>query len=140
METKAVARMIKKLNNAGAEFLDQYDKELNAFIDKEGTTAEESLQKEVLLELLEHVYGILHIAEYLGRKVTKTGTLDRNEDGEIVLDGVVLPFMTELEVFVYDENLKQDIWTRTVVGGVDRRYLVGLKKSEIKGIPARIRE
>ena len=72
--------------------------------------------------------------------MTKTGTLDRNEDGEIMLDGVVLPFMTEVEVFVYDENLKQDIWTRTVVGGVDRRYLVGLKKSEIKGIPARIRE
>lgn len=140
MEAKTVVRMIKKLNDAGAEFLDQYNEELNAFIDKVEITAEESLQKEVLLELLEYVYGIRHIAEYLEKKVVKTGTLDRNEAGEIVLDGVVLPFMTELEVFVYDENLKQDIWTRTVVGGVDRRYLVGVKKSEIKGIPARIRE
>ena len=140
MEAKAVAEMVKKLNDAGAEFLKQYEDELNAFIDMKEPTAEESLQKEILLELLDHIYGIRHIAERLEKKVCKTGTLDQDEDGEILLDGKVLPFMTELEVFVYDEDLKRDIWTRTFIGGFEKRCLVGIKNNEINGITARIRE
>lgn len=141
MELKAIAEMLKELNHAGELFLKQHEEELNVLINKKETSAEENLQKEILLELLEHVYGIHHITEYAKRKIGRTGSLSRNEDDEILFDGEILPLMTEMEVLVYDEDFKQEIWTRTFIGGFERKYLVGLDKNyDINGIQARIRE
>lgn len=141
MDMKAVASQVQNINKAGEKFLERYEDVLTELLRKKEITSEESLQREILIELTEHIYGIRHIAEYLEKTEFRMGVVDRSENGEIVFNGEELPLMTELEVFVWDELSKQDVWTRVFVGGIDRKYLVGLKKNrEIKGIPARIRE
>lgn len=103
-------------------------------------SAENSLQSEILLELLDHVRGICRIQDYCNKKIVKNGTLTRNKDGKIMLDGEELSLMTELEVYVYDELKESFGWTRTFVGGAEKVYLVGLGKDyELNGLPARVR-
>jgi len=66
--------------------------------------------------------------------------LGRSEDGEITLDGEILPLMTEVEILFHDNEMGQDVWTRCFVGGSGKRYLVGLKKDlELNGLKARMR-
>lgn len=142
MELKTIAEMIEKLNRAGQDFLECYRDEISDFLKGDEVSAEENLQKELLLELLDHVYGINHIAEYVNREKLRVGTLERGSDGEILFDGEVLQLMTELEVYIFDPVLERNVWTRAYVGGLkEKKYLVGMDKSmEIGGIPARIRE
>lgn len=143
MDFKTSAEMIEKLNRAGQEWIETYREEAAEFLKKEETSPEENLQKEIILELMEHIYGINHIAEYLKRVKVRDGFLERDEEGEIRFNGEILPLMTELEVYIFDEFMEREIWTRTYVGGVkkEQKYLVGLDRMmEIKGIRARIRE
>lgn len=140
MELKQLAEKMQGLKEAGEAFLTQYESQIVEFLRKEEITAEESLQKEILFELLDNIHGICYVTDYMGKDVAREGILGRNEDGEIVMDGEVLPLMTEVETFLHDEDLKQDIWTRAYVGGNKRRYLVGLKKDqELDGLKARMR-
>lgn len=140
MDLKKVAEEILKLNEAGAEYLAEHEDEIFDFIKSDEMTPEENLQKEILLELLDHIYGIRHIREYMMKDVAKEGILDKNEKGDIVLNGEVIPLMTEVEVFVYDKAMEQEIWTKTFVGGAGRRYLVGISRNlDIRGLHARIR-
>lgn len=135
-----IAEEIAKLSEAGAKFLEMCEEEVLKCMRSESKTSEESLQKEFLFELMDHVYGIRHITEYMNKQIIKEGILDRNEAGEIVMDGEVLPLMAEIEVLVYDEDAGMEVWTRVFVGGSGRRYLVGVNKDrEIRGIHARIR-
>lgn len=141
MDRKILALEIQKMNEAGEIFLKQYEDVLGELFRKTELTDEESLEREILLELTEHIYGIRHIADYLNKGGCRIGTVQKNADGEIVFNGEVLPIMTELEVYVKDEFTNRDVWTRVFVGGIEQKYLVGLKKNaEINRIPARIRE
>ena len=141
MDMKSLASQARIMSEAGSQFLIQYDEIIKELLNRKDLSAEESLQKEIMIELTEHIYGIRHIAEYLERTKLCTGTLSRNKTNEIEFNGEVLPLMTELEVYVRDEFLNQNVWTRVFVGGFEKTYLVGLKKDfEIKDIPARIRE
>ena len=64
--------------------------------------------------------------------------LHQRKDGELEFEGQCLPLMTELEVLTYDEELGHEIWTRTYVGGTQRKYLVGMKK-RICDMPVMVR-
>lgn len=140
MDLNAMASHVRKMNASCEKFLKQYEGVLNDLLRKKDITAEESLQREILIELTEHIYGIRHIAEYLEKTGFRLGVVNRDSEGEIVFDGEILPLMTELEVHVLDELTGNKVWTRVFVGGIDKKYLVGLKKSfEIREIPARIR-
>lgn len=140
MDLKRIAEEIMKVNDAGAEFLAENEDEIFDFIKADEMTPEENLQKELLLELLDHIYGIRHTMEYMKKDVVIEGDLGWNERGEIVLAGKVIPHMTEVEVYVYDKALEQEVWTKTFVGGASRRYLVGLSRDlNIDGLHARIR-
>lgn len=143
MELKTTAGMIEKLDRDAQEFLERYGEQISGFLRTEETSAEESLQKELFLELMEHIYGIHRLSDYLKKDKVRMGTLEQDEEGEIRFEGEILPLMTELEVYIFEPALSQDIWTRTYVGGKteNKKYLVGIpRETKINGIPARIRE
>ena len=140
MDMNALASQVRRINAEGERFLKQYEEVVNDLLTRKEISAEESLQREILIELTEHIYGIRHIAEYLEKTGFRLGVVNRDSEGEIVFDGEILPLMTELEVYVLDELTGNKVWTRVFVGGIDKKYLVGLKKNfEIREIPARIR-
>lgn len=141
MDLKTIAEALKETNEAGIGFLAWLDKELSGNDLPETDEAEENLRQEILCELREHIRYVRLLTEYMKKDIVKTGIVDRNEAGEITIDGIVLPLMTELEVLVYDRDLGKNVWTRVFVGGSRRRYLVGLdRKCNVRGIPGRIRE
>lgn len=140
MDLKQLAEKMQSLKEAGEVFLKQNEDDIVEFLRKEEITAEESLQKEILFEVLDNIHGICHVAEYMEKGVVKEGVLGRSNDGEITLGEEELPLMTELEVCLYDEDLGEKIWTRAYVGGSEKRYLVGVKKDqELNGLKARMR-
>ena len=66
--------------------------------------------------------------------------LGLDSQGELTLDGDILPLMTEVEVKLYDKEEEQEIWTRTYVAGAKKRYLVGIDRScPLIGMRARMR-
>ena len=74
------------------------------------------------------------------KEIVKEGVLIRNSAGEITFNGEVLPLIREIEVYIHDEDLKQEVWTKTFVGGVRKKYLVGLGKDlDVTGLKARMR-
>ena len=81
-----------------------------------------------------------HLAEYMGLEVVKEGVLGLDSQGEMTLDGDILPLVTEVEVKLYDKEEEQEIWTRTYVAGAKKRYLVGIDRScPLIGMRARMR-
>ena len=140
MELKRVAEEMKELREAFEAFLNGNEEKIVNFLRTEEMTAEESLQKEVLFELLDHVHGICHVAEYMKKEIMREGILARNGAGEITFDGEILPMVKEIEVYIRDEDLEQEVWTKTFVGGVRKKYLVGLGKDlDVTGLKARMR-
>ena len=140
MELKQLAEKMKDLNEACRNVLAANEEEMITFLRKDNVTAEECLQKEILFELLDNIHGVQHMLKYMGSDVTREGLLGRDEKGEITFDGEILPLMTEVEVYAYDEELEQEIWTRGYVGGSRKRFLVGLDRDlELIGMKARMR-
>ena len=102
--------------------------------------AESRLQREIFFEFLDNLHGMCHLAEYMGLEVVKEGVLGLDGQGELTLDGDILPLMTEVEVKLYDKEEEQEIWTRTYVAGAKKRYLVGIDRScPLIGMRARMR-
>lgn len=140
MDLKQLAGKMQGLKENGEAFLTQYEEMIVEFLRKKEITAEESLQKEILFEILDNIHGLCHGIDYMEMEVRKEGVLGRSEDGEITLDGEILPLMTEVEILFHDNEMGQDVWTRCFVGGSGKRYLVGLKKDlELNGLKARMR-
>lgn len=141
MKLNTMEEMIEKLNDAGKEFLKMHYETISKLSKTKELSAEESLKREMLVELVGYAEGICHVAEYMKKTEVRTGILGRNENGEICLNGEILPPMTELEVYVPDEFTGKDVWTRTYVIELDKKkILAGLEKTmEIKDIPVRIR-
>lgn len=142
MELRTMEEMLEKLDRVGKEFLKLHREKIAELLRTEEISAEDSLKREMLVELVGHVDGICHIVEYMKKTEVRTGILERDENGEICFNGEVLPFMTELEVYVPDELTGNKVWTRAYVGELEKnnKILVGLDRhKEIKNIPARIR-
>ena len=73
-------------------------------------------------------------------KVVKEGVLGLDGQGELTLDGDILPLMTEVEVKLYDKEEEQEIWTMTRCGRGKKRILVGIDRScPLIGMRARMR-
>ena len=142
MELKKFVNDVEMLIKEAKKYLEQHEDELVQFMRSRDRSPEESLEKELILEWLDHVRGLCHTVEYAAKQIIKTGYVCQREDGEILFDGVCLPLMTELEILIYDEILGHEVWTRTYVGGLQRKYLVGMKERMQDGVSvmARIRE
>lgn len=140
MELKMYAEKIHSLKTDCDIFLKENKEAIIEFMRKKDITAEENLEKEILFELLDAVNGICHAADYMAAEVTAEGFLGRDQNGEITFENKVLPLMSEIEVYLYDEDAGMDVWTRVFVGGKEKRYLVGIGKDyDIIGLKARMR-
>lgn len=140
MELRVFAEKIKELKKSCDMFLEENEEDILKLIRKEKITAEENLQKELLFALLDAVTGVCSTIDYMKKEIVEEGTLGRNEKGEITFNEKALPLMSEIEVFVFDRELEQEVWTRVFVGGKDEHYLVGLgKDQELAGLKARMR-
>ena len=131
MNYKELAEKAREIKADGERFLAQYENEIVDFLREDAEDAESRLQKEIFFEFL---------AEYMGLEVVKEGVLGLDSQGEMTLDGDILPLMTEVEVKLYDKEEEQEIWTRTYVAGAKKRYLVGIDRScPLIGMRARMR-
>lgn len=140
MNYRELSEKVCEIRTEGERFLARYEDEIVDFLRKDAGNAEDHLQKEIVFEFLDNLHGMCHMAEYMGLEVTKEGILGLDSQGELTLDGEVLPLMTEVEVKLYDKEEKQEIWTRTYVAGAKNRYLVGIDRScPLIGMRARMR-
>ena len=123
MNYKELAEKAREIKADGERFLAQYENEIVDFLREDAEDAESRLQKEIL-----------------GLEVLKEAVLGLDSQGELTLDGDILPLMTEVEVKLYDKEEEQEIWTRTYVAGAKKRYLVGIDRScPLIGMRARMR-
>lgn len=140
MNLKLLAEKMKDVDRECRIFLEKNEKELLDFLRREDVTAEECLQKEIVFQLLDGIHGVESNLEYVRKDVIREGILGRDKNGEITFNGEILPLMTELEVYVYDDVANQEIWTRVYVGGRQKRYLVGLdREMNLIGMKVRMR-
>ena len=121
MNYKELAEKAREIKAGGERFLAQYENEIVDFLREDAEDAESRLQKEIFFEFLDNLHGL-------------------DSQGEMTLDGDILPLMTEVEVKLYDKEEEQEIWTRTYVAGAKKRYLVGIDRScPLIGMRARMR-
>ena len=113
MNYKELAEKAREIKADGERFLAQYENEIVDFLREDAEDAESRLQKEIFFEFLDNLHGMCHLAEYMGLEVVKEGVLGLDSQGEMTLDGDILPLMTEVEVKLYDKEEEQEIWTRT---------------------------
>ena len=140
MNYKELAEKACEIKADGERFLAQYENEIVDFLREDAEDAESRLQKEIFFEFLDNLHEMCHLAEYMGLEVVKEGVLGLDSQGEMTLDGDILPLMTEVEVKLYDKEEEQEIWTRTYVAGAKKRYLVGIDRScPLIGMRARMR-
>ena len=86
---------------------------IHIFLREDAEDAESRLQKEIFFEFLDNLHGMCHLAEYMGLEVVKEGVLGLDSQGEMTLDGDILPLMTEVEVKLYDkEEEQEDVYKR----------------------------
>lgn len=77
---------------------------------------------------------------YMQKDVVKEGILIQDPSGSFTLGGTPLPPMTDIEVYVHDDELDQDVWKRVFIGGSPKQRICGLKHPNLTfGIHARIR-
>ncbi|MDO5406915.1 MAG: hypothetical protein Q4F28_06255 [Eubacteriales bacterium] len=134
---------LQAVRKANDEFLKEYHSEVQQ-LEPDGTlTAEESLEQEMLFEVIDKMERMNRVIDYWGRKPEKEGVISRGADGTIQLDGTPVPALEEFEVLLYDKDMGQEIWTRTYVSFAlagETPCLVGLDKSvDVNGLRARLR-
>ena len=93
-----------------------------------------------MLELITHLSSAQFAASYMQKDVVKEGILIQDPSGSFTLGGTPLPPMTDIEVYVHDDELDQDVWKRVFIGGSPKQRICGLKHPNLTfGIHARIR-
>ena len=97
-------------------------------------------QIDLMLELITHLSSAQFAASYMQKDVVKEGILIQDPSGSFTLGGTPLPPMTDIEVYVHDDELDQDVWKRVFIGGSPKQRICGLKHPNLtSGIHARIR-
>jgi len=143
MDTETLFADLQLVKEANDNFSQKHGEEILQIVEKEDMTAEESLIQEILLELSEKMERVSQIIEYLGMEITEEGMLNSDDNGTILFNGKKLPLMKEIEVYIHDEELQRNIWTRTFISISDDGefpYLAGLdQRLEINRMRARIR-
>ena len=83
-------------------FLTKWKDQIVKFLVSRDISGDEALIQEIL-------------ARYLTLQIVQTGELTTDQNGNILLNGNILPLMKEFEVCLYDSVLDKMTWTRTFV-------------------------
>ena len=76
----------------------------------------------------------------LQKDIVKEGILLQDAAGNFTLGGDPLPTMSDIEVYVHDDELNQDVWKRVFIGGGTEKRICGLRHPDLtSGVHARIR-
>lgn len=143
MDMEKVLVNLQAVKQENEKFLGEYEKKVLRLARDESMTAEESLEQEMLFEIIDKMKRINQVIGYWSRKPEIEGILSRDMDGRICLNGIPIQPMEEFEVLVYDEILNQKIWTRTYVSfslNGEKQWLAGFEKDmDVNGIRTRFR-
>lgn len=138
--TKEFKQDLSELESVCSSFLGKYESQLTAALNKAEMSAEESLKIDLMLELITHLSSAQFVSSYMQKEIVKEGILLQDKAGNFTLGGTPLPPMSDIEVYVHDDELDQDIWKRVFIGGGSEKRICGLRHPDLtSGVHARIR-
>ena len=138
--TKEFKQDLSELESVCSSFLGKYESQLTAALNKAEMSAEESLKIDLMLELVTHLSSAQFVSSYMQKDIVKEGILLQDAAGNFTLGGDPLPTMGDIEVYVHDDELNQDVWKRVFIGGGTEKRICGLRHPDLtSGVHARIR-
>ena len=138
--TKEFKQDLSELESVCSSFLGKYESQLTAALNKAEMSAEESLKIDLMLELVTHLSSAQFVSSYMQKDIVKEGILLQDAAGNFTLGGDPLPTMSDIEVYVHDDELNQDVWKRVFIGGGTEKRICGLRHPDLtSGVHARIR-
>ena len=138
--TKEFKQDLSELESVCSSFLGKYESQLTAALNKAEMSAEESLKIDLMLELVTHLSSAQFVSSYMQKNIVKEGILLQDAAGNFTLGGDPLPTMSDIEVYVHDDELNQDVWKRVFIGGGTEKRICGLRHPDLtSGVHARIR-
>ena len=138
--TKELKQDLSELESACSSFLGKYESQLTDALNKTKMSAEDSLKIDLMLELVTHLSSAQFVSSYMQKAIETEGILLQDAAGNIPLGGDPLPTMSDIEVYVHDEELNQDVWKRVFIGGGTEKRICGLRHPDLtSGVHARIR-
>ena len=138
--SKELKQNLSEIESACSSFLGKYESLLAGALNQTEVSAEESLKIDLMLELITHLSSAQFVAAYMQKEIVQEGILERGENGSLSLNGTPIPPMSDIEVFVHDDELQQNVWKRVFVGGASGNRICGLKNQDLaSGVRVRIR-
>lgn len=138
--TNELKQELSALEAACDSFLKKYEDPLTKALNQEQISAEENLKIDLMLELITNLSSVQFISSYMQKDITEEGTLTQDENGHFVLNGTPLPSMCDIEIYVHDTELNQDVWKRVFISGENEQVICGIRHLDLSsGIHARIR-
>ena len=138
--TKEFKQDLSELESACNSFLGKYESQLTDALNKTKMSAEDSLKIDLMLELVTHLSSAQFVSSYMQKDIVKEGILLQDAAGNFTLGGDSLPTMSDVEVYVHDDELNQDVWKRVFIGGGTEKRICGLRHPDLtSGVHARIR-
>ena len=138
--TKELKQDLSELESACSSFLGKYESQLTDALNKTEMSAEDSLKIDLMLELVTHLSSAQFVSSYMQKDIVKEGILLQDEAGSFTLGGDPLPAMSDIEVYVHDDELNQDVWKRVFISGGTEKRICGLRHPDLtSGVHARLR-
>ena len=138
--TKELKQDLSELESACNSFLGKYESQLTDALNKTKMSAEDSLKIDLMLELVTHLSSAQFVSSYMQKDIVKEGILLLDAAGNFTVGGDPLPTMSDVEVYVHDDELNQDVWKRVFIGGGTEKRICGLRHPDLtSGVHARIR-
>lgn len=138
--TKELKEDLSELESVCSRFLGKYESQLTDALNQGEMSAEDSLKIDLMLELVTHLSSAQFVSSYMKKDIVKEGILRRDDNGNFTLGGTQLPPMSDVEVYVHDDELDQNVWKRVFIGGGSEKRICGLRRLDLtSGVHARIR-
>ena len=103
--TKELKQDLSELESVCSSFLGKYESQLTAALNKAEMSAEESLKIDLMLELITHLSSAQFVSSYMQKEIVKEGILLQDKAGNFTLGGTPLPPMSDIEVYVHDDEI-----------------------------------
>ena len=127
--TKELKQDLSELESACSSFLGKYESQLTDALNKTKMSAEDSLKIDLMLELVTHLSSAQFVSSYMQKDIVKEGILLQDAAGNFTLGGDPLPTMSDIEVYVHDDELNQDVWKRVFIGGGTEKRICAIRIS-----------